>query len=212
MNLLLSLRNLLKENLTREQIDSIKQKQRLKFRWLQYIIYKTIFTSNLKVLAILYNTDKWGSHWYAQHYQFLFSKYRHKKINILEIGIGGYDDPEDGGGSLRMWKAYFPKAQIYGIDIYDKSPHNENRIQTFKGSQIDENFLTEVVNSIGQIDIIIDDGSHINDHVIKTFCLLFPSLKDGGIYVIEDTQTSYWPSYGGSSDNLNASDTTPIQK
>ena len=51
--------------------------------------------------------------------------------------------------------------------------------------------------------IIIDDGSHINEHVIETFNLLFPKLKDGGVYVIEDTQTSYWEEYGGDGTDLN---------
>ena len=59
------------------------------------------------------------------------------------------------------------------------------------------------MNQIGEPDIIIDDGSHLNEHVIKTFQILFPKLKNGGIYVIEDTQTAYWPDYGGDSENLN---------
>ena len=62
--------------------------------------------------------------------------------------------------------------------------------------------MNGVTEEIGEIDVIIDDGSHINEHVIETFNLLFPKLKDGGIYVIEDTQTSYWEEYGGDSKNL----------
>ena len=56
---------------------------------------------------------------------------------------------------------------------------------------------------MGTIDVIIDDGSHINEHVIETFKFLFPKLKDGGIYIVEDTQTSYWTDFGGDSENLN---------
>ena len=52
------------------------------------------------------------------------------------------------------------------------------------------------------MNIIIDDGSHINEHVIETFRILFPRLKDCGIYIIEDTQTSYWVDFGGDSKNL----------
>lgn len=63
--------------------------------------------------------------------------------------------------------------------------------------------MDSVANRIGEIDIIIDDGSHINEHVIETFKFLFPKLKNGGIYVIEDTQTSYWKDLGGDSENLN---------
>ena len=63
--------------------------------------------SDLINLATRYGTDKWGSHYYAQHYDAHFSKYRNKKIKILEIGVGGYKDPNKGGESLRMWKEYF---------------------------------------------------------------------------------------------------------
>jgi demethylmacrocin O-methyltransferase len=102
-----------------------------------------------------------------------------------------------------MWKKYFPHARIFSIDIYDKSSLQENRIKIFRGSQVDKNFMESVCQEIGSIDIIIDDGSHINEHVIETFEMLFPKLKDGGIYVVEDTQTSYWEKFGGDSDDLN---------
>ena len=52
-------------------------------------------------------------------------------------------------------------------------------------------------------DIIIDDGSHINSHQIETFKILFPKLKIGGYYFIEDVQTSYYLSDGGDGFYLN---------
>ncbi len=155
------------------------------------------FGSDLKMLATIYRTDKWNIHWYAQYYEQIFRELRRKPISLLEIGVGGEANPEKGGNSLRMWRAYFPKARIYGIDIHDKTPHDERRIKTFRGSQADPDFLDAVVREIGQIDVIIDDGSHINDHMILTFQHLFPHLADGGIYAVEDTQTSYWKEYGG---------------
>jgi demethylmacrocin O-methyltransferase len=54
---------------------------------------------------------------------------------------------------------------------------------------------------------MIDDGSHLNEHVITPFRTLFPLLAEDGIYVIEDTQTSYWPKFGGDSYNLNNANT-----
>lgn len=162
-----------------------------------------LFGGNLKMLATLYLSDKWNSHWYAQHYETHFRPLRRKNINILEIGIGGYERPIDGGNSLRMWRTYFPNGRVYGIDIYDKSPHDRRRIKTFKGSQTDPLFLEYVVREIGKISIIIDDGSHENEHVLFTFQHLFPHLADGGIYAIEDIQTSYWPKFGGNSANRN---------
>lgn len=116
-------------------------------------------------------------------------------MKILEIGVGCYEDPYSGGESLKMWKQYFHNSMIYGIDIIDKTALEEDRIKIFQGSQHDEVFLNKIVAETGKFDIIIDDGSHRNDHVIKTFKILFPELNDGGIYVVEDTHTSYIPSY-----------------
>lgn len=205
---LVRLRNQLKQSLNQAQRDKLAKFQALRFRGLQHLCYRLLFGSNLKTLAILNKTDKWGSHWYAQHYERHFAPLRHKRLNILEIGVGGWKDPELGGGSLRMWRTYFPRSRIYGIDVCDKTPHDERRIKTFMGSQVDEQFLDELVRIIGRLDIVIDDGSHLNQHVLRTFELLFPRLSQDGIYVIEDTQTSYWCKYGGSSSELNRADTT----
>lgn len=158
---------------------------------------KVLYSHDLPELALLYGSDKHGSHFYAQHYQRHFEPLRNRKLNLLEIGIGGYEDPEAGGESLRMWKRFFPKANIYGIDIYDKRAHDEARIKTYQGSQVDEAFLRKVKQEIGDLDLIIDDGSHLNEHVIDTFHILFPLLSPHGIYVVEDVQTSYWAEVGG---------------
>ena len=167
-----------------------------------------IYSRNLTKLAMIYDSGKWRSHRYTSHYQKHFHGLRKKKLNIFEIGVGGGADPKKGGASLRMWKRYFPNSMVYSIDIYDKHTLQENRIEIFEGSQADEKFLKDIYNKIGSLDIIIDDGSHINSHVITSFKVLFPMLNDGGIYVVEDTQTSYWPKrwaidFGGDSDNLN---------
>jgi len=162
------------------------------------------FTSgNLTFLAKLCGTDKIDSHWYIKHYENHFRKYRRKKIKLLEIGVGGYDHPKRGGRSLRMWKKYFPFGKIYSTDIYDKSALQERRIKIYQGCQTDKELLEKITDETGQLDIIIDDGSHINNHVVETFKILFPKLKDGGVYVIEDLQTSYWENFGGDSKNLN---------
>ena len=201
-------KNYLDAKLTDQQRTALVKFQALRFRGLQHFIWRALFGSNLNVLATIYNSDKWNRHWYTQHYQRHFAPLRRKRLHLLEIGVGGYDDPELGGGSLRMWRTYFPQAQIYAIDIVDKQAHDERRIKTFKGSQTDEEFLSRVVDEMGTIDIIIDDGSHQNDHVLKSFHFLFPRLADGGIYVVEDTQTSYWNSYGGSSVEMSQPYTT----
>lgn len=176
---------------------------RLKIRFKLRSIKAWFFSNNLDRIASIHKTDKNGSHFYTQHYQQHFKPFKFKKIKLLEIGVGGYDDPISGGESLRMWKSFLPFAKIYALDIYDKSFLEERRIKIFKGSQIDSDFLQEVCDQAGDFDLIVDDGSHINEHVITTFEFLFKKLKIGGIYVIEDTQTSYWADYGGTSESFN---------
>jgi len=163
---------------------------------------------DLSRLALIYGSDKWGEHWYTQHYEHHFGPLRRKRITLLEIGIGGYSNPYRGGGSLRMWRKYFPHGRIYGVDIHDKRSHNGRRIRTFQGDQNDEMFLRRIIDQIGKADVVIDDGSHVNSHVIKTFQILFPLLAEDGIYVVEDTQTAYDPNYGGNSEDLNSALTT----
>jgi demethylmacrocin O-methyltransferase len=164
---------------------------------------------DLSALATKYGTDKFNAHWYTPHYQKHFQVLRKQRLNLLEIGVGGYaeasyDHPKLGGASLRMWKEYFPHSMIYGVDICDKSALQEDRIVIFQGDQRNEENLRDIHRRIGSLDIVIDDGSHVNKDVLKTFSVLFPLLKDDGIYVVEDTQTSYWPTdYGGDSENLN---------
>ncbi|RMG05068.1 MAG: class I SAM-dependent methyltransferase, partial [Acidobacteria bacterium] len=165
-----------------------------------------------RAMARFWGTDKEGVHFYAQHYQKHFSELRKRRITILEIEIGGYSDPKAGGESLRMWKSFFPRAQVVGIDIADKSAHQTSRIKTYCGSQTDPEFLERVISEIGEPDIIIDDGSHLNCDVITTFKILFPKLKVPGFYCIEDLQTSYWTEVGGwnwdGSADLNAEGTS----
>ena len=156
-----------------------------------------VYRKDLSRLAEYYWTDKWGQHWYMQHYQRYFAPLRTARINLLEIGVGGYDNIKSGARSLRVWKRFFPNARIVGIDIYDKTELNEPRIDIRVCDQTDGAALKRLSDEYGGFDIIIDDGSHINEHVMKTFQVLFPLLRDNGIYAIEDTQTSYWPSYGG---------------
>ncbi|MDB5282012.1 MAG: Mycinamicin 2-O-methyltransferase [Bacteroidota bacterium] len=182
--------------------SSISPQQFRKIRKTYRNALSLLYADDLNRLALIQSTDKWNFHWYTQHYQKHFSDRKYDKLNILEIGIGGYDRPEDGGDSLRMWNAYFHNATIHGMDIYDKSAHASKRIKIHRGSQVDEAFLENLVKEIGPLDIIIDDGSHINEHVITTFKLMFKHLKDGGIYAIEDTQTSYWENFGGDYHNL----------
>lgn len=162
---------------------------------------------DLTRIAEFFGCDKTGNHSYTQHYAKHLEHLRKRKFNLLEIGVGGHEHPTSGGASLRMWKLWCPKASIFGIDYFDKSALQEPRITIFKGSQNDPEFLKSVAKSIGRLDVVIDDGSHINEHVLTSFNSLFPLLDQDGIYVIEDTHTSYDERFGGS-DSADATNTS----
>jgi methyltransferase family protein len=154
---------------------------------------------SLRDLALAMGTDKEGPHGYAAPYERHLARFRHQPVTLLEIGIGHYLDPARGGESLRMWKAYFPAGTIIGLDIEDKSQFAEERITILQGDQSDRALLRDIAMRHGPFDIVIDDGSHRCDHVITSFEALLPHVRDGGVYVVEDLQTSYWEKYRGSS-------------
>ncbi|MEJ7833501.1 MAG: hypothetical protein WKF79_15825 [Nocardioides sp.] len=162
---------------------------------------------SLTELAREFGTDKAGEHLYTPHYERHLGHLRREEFTLLEIGIGGYDKTGHGGGSLKMWRWFFPRARVVGLDIADKSFVDTPRIRSVIGSQTDEVVLRRIVEEEGAPLVVIDDGSHIPADIITTFHLLFPLLPEGAIYVIEDTQTSYWPEWEGQVD-LDATDTT----
>ena len=163
--------------------------------WITHAIEAPLVAHDITRLAQIYGTDKWKTG-FAALYGRRLAQSRRRIRTVLEIGIGGAEKPNAGGGSLRMWKRYLPHAQIYGIDIHKKNI-NEPRITIFQGSQSDREFLEQVAARIGPVDLLIDDGSHIGDHIHVSFDTLFPKVRPGGLYVIEDLHTSYWSKYSG---------------
>jgi hypothetical protein len=101
-----------------------------------------------------------------------------------------------------MWRDYFLNGRIYGLDYCAKPSIADDRIRTYRGSQADPLAITPIITDTPNrvFDIVIDDGSHRNEHVICSFLMLFPYVAEGGWYVAEDTQTSYLPHFGGSTD------------
>ena len=141
----------------------------------------------LNELALQYKTDKSSdANNYAEKYETYFAPFRNKEVKVLEIGVGS-------GASLKMWKEYFTKGQIYGLDIMDCSALQEDRIKIIQGSQSDIPFLESMNAEYGPFDIIIDDGSHINEEMITSFSTLFPMLNPGGMYAVESLLSCYWP-------------------
>ncbi|MBZ0124160.1 MAG: class I SAM-dependent methyltransferase [Roseovarius sp.] len=133
---------------------------------------------------------KW--HHYIPVYDRYFSRFRGTGVRFLEIGVSQ-------GGSMRMWREYFgPEATIYGVDIDPGCARFDGEAgQVRIGSQDDAAFLGAVVQEMGGVDIVLDDGSHMMPHVRKTLDILFPLLAQDGLYMIEDLHTAYWPDYKG---------------
>ena len=141
--------------------------------------------------------DKWVH--YFDVYERHFEPFRGAKPRILEIGVSH-------GGSLQMWRRYFGRgATIVGIDIEPRVVElAESGIAVHVGSQSDPDFLCGLVDRYGGFDIVIDDGSHWYADQIASLETLWPSLTDGGIYLVEDVHTSYMSAYQG---GLNRVDT-----
>ena len=129
---------------------------------------------------------------YFEIYDTHFNRYIDKECVILEIGVAM-------GGSLQMWRHYFGnKAKIFGIDININCKNfKEENIEIFIGSQSDKQFLRDIKLKIPKIDILIDDGGHTMDQQKTCLEEFFDHINDDGIYLCEDTHTSYWPEFGG---------------
>jgi hypothetical protein len=164
---------------------------------------------DLGELAVRYGSDKWGMvHWFAPHYDRHLRTLRSARVRVVEIGVGGYANPSAGGESLRMWKRYFPRGLVFGLDIVPKHGVDAPRIRTIQGDQGDPGALRAIAEQHGPFDLVIDDGSHVNEHVLTTFGALFPHVREGGFYVIEDLWTAYCPGFGGDAENLNNAGTS----
>lgn len=129
---------------------------------------------------------------YFDIYDRYFSEFQGAPVKFLEIGVFN-------GGSLDMWRNYFGQdAVIFGIDIDPNCANlNGRSAQVRIGSQDDPTFLREVVEEMGGVDLVLDDGSHDSIHIRKSLDVLFPLLADGGRYMIEDLHAAYWPSHSG---------------
>jgi len=120
-------------------------------------------------------------------YRRLLTSLDREPTSILEIGVKG-------GGSAAMWKGVFPGASVVGIDIklrrwLTRQPSVDGVVY-LEGDQTDGARLEEIAAKYGPFDLVIDDGSHVTDHVSGTLRCLLPHVRAGGIYVIEDTHSS----------------------
>jgi hypothetical protein len=143
-------------------------------------------------------TDCWPANNYTDVYEAYLAPLRNQPITLLEIGLGvvgatwqaniAHGRNARGGASIRMWHRYFPRAEILGIDVNPASFLDNDRITTGVVDQSDSRqirtFLAE--SGVRHLDIVIDDGSHRPDHQQISFATLFPYVRPGGLYFIED--------------------------
>jgi len=151
----------------------------------KFKIYKNDFVvheknnQSVEDIFLKYSTDKNKNfHNYSRQYESILKPYRNSKINFLEIGV--YK-----GESLKAFREIFKNGNMVGIDINpDCKQYLTNGVNIEIGNFTDPNFVNRInIN----YNIILDDGSHRNDDVIKAFEIFFPLLEDGGLYIIEDT-------------------------
>lgn len=154
--------------------------------------------NTLEEIVEFYGSDK-NKSGYTPTYTEIFSPIREEVTSVLEIGIGTLDYKYPStfggntrlyphykpGGSLRTWRDFFTRAEIYGIDIADDCMFEDERITTFQFDSSDSEKCDVQLRNL-KFNIIIDDGNHDPKYQIKTLRNLFKYLKQGGYYIIED--------------------------
>ncbi len=129
--------------------------------------------------------DKWIH--YFEVYHRVLAPYVGRPVRVLEIGVF------HGGGLEQLRALLGAQAELIGMDIDPSSKLAcAGRFEVAVGDQTDPDFLAQVVAEYGPFDVIIDDGGHTMRQQISSIEFLFPSLQDGGVYIVEDTHTSYW--------------------
>jgi SAM-dependent methyltransferase len=155
------------------------------------IVSQEIFTNYQEIYYQhdQYGSDKWEQYFSA--YDKAFKEFVGKNPDVLEIGV-------QNGGGLQIASKYFINGNIYGIDINKKVCNLpfESNIKAYCFDAKDKTQF-ETYFKDKTFDTILDDGSHINSDITITFRNLFPKLKPGGVYMMEDLHTSYWPGYEG---------------
>jgi SAM-dependent methyltransferase len=144
---------------------------------------------NLDTIALAVGTDKASAgHGYTAVYGPLLEHMRELgNVRLLEIGVWE-------GASLTMWAEWLPMADIVGVDI-DLARcriQESDRVKLRQGDTLDAAFLASLVAEFGAFDVVIDDGAHLIAHHQAAFDALWPAVKPGGLYIVEDLHTYWW--------------------
>ena len=136
---------------------------------------------NLHQIGLRHQTDKATIHGFCDFYDNYFRNIRFDNLRILEVGVLD-------GASLKMWHDYFPNSEIIGVDIFEKTQFDNDRIKTYI---VNQEVKEDLLNIPGDFDIIIDDGGHTMLQQQVTLSAIFDKVKNGGFYVVEDLHTSF---------------------
>jgi hypothetical protein len=151
-------------------------------------------STELCELAFKYGSDKCPRirHYYTPYYYQLFADRRETVRKVVEIGVGckeimGHSKNYQRGASLFMWRDFFPNAQIYGADILPELAFKDERIEAFTCDQTVRKDLENLIEKTGpDIDLFVDDGSHVPQDQVFTCLTVMPMLQEGVVYAIED--------------------------
>jgi hypothetical protein len=130
-------------------------------------------------------SDKVTNHGYQRNYPRLLMSLRGKKLKILEIGV-------QEGNSVNLWSEYFGAQSVEQVCVDIVEKELPDSVTFVRLDQSDETQLKGFVTSHRTFDLIVDDGSHVPCHQLLSLQILWDALVPGGIYIIEDIETSYW--------------------
>jgi predicted O-methyltransferase YrrM len=140
--------------------------------------------------------SRWQTEWYEDFLR------RFMPRTVVEVGI--FD-----GASMALCAELVHPRRIVGIDIRSepstalaefierKGLHDSVRPH-YGVSQTDRAAVRAIVaDELGDepLDLVVDDASHAREATRATFDTLFPRVRPGGIYVIEDWPTHRMPAF-----------------
>lgn len=155
---------------------------------------------SLHEIGLAHGTDKATYHDYTLLYGELLAGFRSEPCNILELGWGGYGGSlGPGGESARMWVEAFPEAQVFVIDNDPGPGKVPDRCELIVGDQSNADVIDTLAARCGGFDVVVDDASHIGRLSRGSFEIIWPHVRPGGWYFIEDLFTSYMSEFEGHS-------------
>lgn len=144
-------------------------------------------------------TDKQTNHAYGDAYESLFPARRHRDAIrfVMEVGITD-------GSSMLAWREIFQNAHVVGMDIEPCACERGPRLEFWLGNQRNKEECVRAATNNGaepnrRFDLIVEDAVHSTDNTLLTLLWLWPFVKPGGLYVVEE-----WQNVGGDRDNIKA--------